>query len=221
MNKKLIIFGIGELAELAYYYFKSDSPYEISAFTVDKAYIDKPELCGLPVVPYEDIAHSYPPDEYTMFIATGYTGLNALRKEKHLWAKNEGYEIASYLSSKAILLNDNKIGENCFIMAGCTVEPYVTIGDGVTLWSNSHIAHHSTIHDYCFIAPQAIIAGCTEIGEFCFIGANSTIRDHVKVGAKSVIGAGAIILSDVYPEGLYISPETERAAISSTKLKKI
>ncbi len=37
-NKKLVIYGIGETADIAYEYFKHDSDYEVVAFTVDNEF---------------------------------------------------------------------------------------------------------------------------------------------------------------------------------------
>ena len=37
MKKPLVIFGGGEIAQLAYFYFSTDSEYEVVAFTVDAA----------------------------------------------------------------------------------------------------------------------------------------------------------------------------------------
>lgn len=36
--KKLVIFGLGEIAELACYYFTEDSDYQVVGFTVDEDY---------------------------------------------------------------------------------------------------------------------------------------------------------------------------------------
>ena len=100
-------------------------------------------------------------------------------------------------------------------------QPFVTIGNNVTLWSGNHIGHHSTIHDHCFIASHVVVSGGVEIDESCFIGVNATLRDHIKVGEKCVIGAGALLLADAEPEGVYIGPATERAKVPSTRLRKI
>ena len=35
MKKRLVIFGAGDIAQLAHFYFSSDSDYEVVAFTVD------------------------------------------------------------------------------------------------------------------------------------------------------------------------------------------
>lgn len=221
MKKPLLIFGSGDIAQLAHYYFSSDSNYEVVAFTVDTAYMTATEFCELPVVPFEKLANLYLPDTHEIFIALSYSKLNQLRKEKYLAAKALGYRIASYVSSHATVLNEGRIGDNCFILEDNTLQPFVTIGNNVTLWSGNHIGHHSTIHDHCFIASHVVISGGVDIGESCFIGVNATLRDHIKVGEKCVIGAGALLLADVEPEGVYIGQTTERAKVPSTRLRKI
>ena len=147
--------------------------------------------------------------------------LNTIRKEKYLASKAMGYRLASFISSRATVLNDRCIGENCFIFEDNTIQPFVTIGNNVTLWSGNHIGHHSTIKDHCFIASHVVISGGVEIGEQCFIGVNATLRDHIKIGEKCVIGAGALLLADAEPEGVYMGTATERARVPSTKLRRI
>jgi FlaA1/EpsC-like NDP-sugar epimerase len=80
MKKQLVIFGSGDIAQLAHYYFSTDSDYEIVAFTVDAKYIEKSEFCGLPVVAFEDVVKKYPPDSYDFFIALSYSKFNSVRK---------------------------------------------------------------------------------------------------------------------------------------------
>ena len=221
MINKLVIFGAGDIAQLAHYYFDSDSGYEVVAFCVDQTHFTQAEFMGLPVVTFEDVEASYPPHQYHMFIAFSYSKLNQVRAEKYQAAKQKNYTLASYLSSKATLLNSSAIGDNCFILEDNTVQPFVQIGNNVTLWSGNHIGHHSTLHDHCFIASHVVISGGVEVGERCFIGVNATVRDHVSIGDMCVIGAGALILSDTEASGVYIGTATERSRVPSHKLRKI
>jgi sugar O-acyltransferase (sialic acid O-acetyltransferase NeuD family) len=221
MKKSLIIFGIGNIAQLAHFYFSVDSDYEIVAFTVDAAYLTETTFCDLPVIAFEEISKHYTPEQYEIFIALSYSKLNAIRKDKYLAAKALGYRFASFISSHATILNEGRIGENCFIFEDNTIQPFVTIGNNVTLWSGNHIGHHSTIKDNCFIATHVVISGGVEIGEQCFIGVNATLRDHIKIGEKCVIGAGALLLADAEPEGVYIGKATERSKVPSTRLRGI
>ncbi len=221
MKRALVIFGAGDIAQLAHFYFSADSDYEVVAFTVDAAYLTSSEFCGLPVVPFDNLASRYTPDTHALFVALSYSKLNEKRREKYLAAKAAGYRLASYISSHATILNEGRIGDNCFILEDNTIQPFVTIGNDVTLWSGNHIGHHSTIHDHCFIASHVVISGGVEVGESCFIGVNATLRDHIKVGPKCVIGAGALLLADAKPEGVYIGQATGRAIVPSSRLRKI
>jgi sugar O-acyltransferase (sialic acid O-acetyltransferase NeuD family) len=221
MRTPLVIFGTGDIAELAHFYFRTDSEYEVVAFTVDAAYLVEKTFCGLPVVAFEEVTEHYPPGKCDLFVALSYAKLNAVRKDKYLAAKACGYKLASFVSSRATVLNEKRIGENCFILENNVIQPFVAIGNNVTLWSGNHIGHHSRIEDHCFVASHVVVSGGVDIGEQCFIGVNATLRDHIKIGQKCVIGAGALLLVDAEAEGVYIGPATERSKVPSTRLRKI
>jgi sugar O-acyltransferase (sialic acid O-acetyltransferase NeuD family) len=221
MKKQLVIFGSGDIAQLAHFYFHTDSNYEVIAFTVDASYLENPTFCDLPVIAFEDVAKLYPPENHDLFVALSYSKLNAVRKEKYLAAKALGYQLASFISSHATVLNEGRIGENCFILEDNTIQPFVTIGNNVTLWSGNHIGHHSAIDNHTFIASHVVVSGGVKIGEQCFIGVNATLRDHITVGDRCVIGAGALLLADAELEGVYVGAATERSKVPSTKLRKI
>jgi sugar O-acyltransferase (sialic acid O-acetyltransferase NeuD family) len=221
MSRKLVIFGTGAIAQLAHYYFSKDSQYDVCAFTVDPKYISVHGFCGLPVIPFNEVAEVYPAEHYDLFVALSYSGLNSLRKEKYENAKEMGYNMANYVSSRATVLNDHQIGKNCFILENNTIQPFVEIGDNVTLWSGNHIGHHSVIGTHSFIASHVVISGGVKIGEQCFIGVNATLRDHIEVGDRCVIGANALLLRDAEDDGVYIGKATERSNVPSSRLRKI
>lgn len=219
MKRKLVIFGAGDIGQLAHYYFTRDSSYDVVAFTVDAAYRNQDTFCDLPLVSFEDIAINYPPQDHAFFVALSYSGLNSLRKEKYLAAKALGYSIASYISSHATVLNDGRIGENCFILEDNTIQPFVTIGNNVTLWSGNHIGHHSTIKDHTFIASHIVVSGGVVIGESCFLGVNATLRDHITLGDKTVVAAGAIVMKDTPPDTVWKNAFAEMGKTPSSQLK--
>lgn len=221
MSKPLVIFGAGEIAQLAHFYFQTDSDYEVAAFTVDATYLRQSEFCGVPLVEFETVSERYSPDCYDFFVALSYSRQNFVRKEKFLAAKSLGYEFASYVSSHATILNEGRIGENCFILEDNTIQPFVTIGDNVTLWSGNHIGHHSNIRSHTFVASHVVVSGGVDIGEQCFVGVNATLRDHISIGDRCVVGAGALLLRDAEPDGVYVGGATERSPKSSSSLKRI
>ena len=84
---KLVVFGAGDIARLAHYYFTHDTDHQIVAFTVDRAYRNQDTFSGLPLVDFEDVAQMYPPSDHKMFVAVSYAKMNKLRAEKFYRAK--------------------------------------------------------------------------------------------------------------------------------------
>lgn len=221
MNGSLVIFGTGQIAELAHYYFCSDSNHSPVAFAVDAEHMRESTFCGLPVVPFAEVTQAFSPEAADFFVALSYSNLNALRRDRYLAAKAMGYHLSSYVSSRATVLNGGNIGENCFILEDNTIQPFAAIGNNVTLWSGNHIGHHSTIGDHTFIASHVVVSGGVSIGDQCFIGVNATLRDHITIGPCCVVGAGALMLSDAEPSGVYLGPGTERSRVPSSRLRRI
>lgn len=214
----LVIFGAGPTGELAHYYFTRDSDLDVAGFTVDKAYRKADTFCGLPLVDFEEVTKRFPPTEYKMFVALSYAKMNQVRAAKYLRGKELGYDFVSYVSSRCSYLTDHPCGENCFILEDNTVQPFVTIGNNVTLWSGNHIGHHSIIEDHCFITSHVVVSGNCHVGPYCFIGVNATLRDSLNVAPRTLIGAGAVIMKDTVDRGVYVP---ERAKLFDKKSDEI
>src|ERR1700751_3569348 len=95
-TKQLVLVGDTAFAEVAYEYFTHDSPYRVSAFSVEAKYRNKHELLGLPVVPFEALDKEFPPDRHELFVAVVYTQMNRLRPRLSQAARPRGYRLASY-----------------------------------------------------------------------------------------------------------------------------
>jgi len=137
---RLVIFGSGDIARLAHYYFTRDSEHEVIAFTVDEKYCEGATFLDRPLVPFEEVVNLYPADECKMFVALSYARMNKVRAEKYDQAKQKGYELVSYVSSRCSFLTEHPIGDNCFIGAHAVILPGVTIGDGSIVAAGSVVA---------------------------------------------------------------------------------
>jgi len=217
--EKVIIFGIGDISQIAHLYLSEDAGYEVVAFTMDKEYIKEAAFFGLPVVAFEALEEKFSQNEYKLFIPLSYTKINKLREQKFLEAKEKGYNFITYIHPKATVASNAKIGENCFVFEDNTIQPFVTIEDNCILWSGNHIGHHSTLKANCFIASHIVISGGCEIGENTFIGVNATLRDHIKIGKSNVIGAGALILGNTEDNKVYMASATRVSRVPSNRLR--
>ena len=200
----IVIFGTGDIARLAHFYFTRDSEHTVTAFTVDAAFRKESTLLDLPLVDFETVATVYPPDRFKMFIAVSYARMNRVRAEKYFSAREYGYDLVSYVSSRCTFLTDHPVGDNCFILEDNTIQPFVTIGSNVTLWSGNHIGHDSVIEDHCFISSHVVVSGHVRVGQYSFLGVNATIRNGVSIAPETLVGAGALIMADTVEKGVYV-----------------
>lgn len=217
--KKVIIFGTGGFAEVVHYYLTHDSPYEVAAFSATRDSSSPAELLSLPVVPFETLEENFPPSDFSMFIAIGYRKVNAIRTDFYRRAKEKGYQLITYVNSKATTWGDLSLGDNTFVFENNVIQPYTKIGNNVILWSGNHIGHHVRIADNCFITSHVVVSGNCTVGENCFLGVNATIGDGVKVAPRCVIGAGSLILRDTTEGAVFKAQKTEPAPFKSDELK--
>ena len=201
---KVVIFGIQDFASLAHFYLNEDSPHEVVAFTVTQEYMPAEAVFeGLPVVPFEEIEKTYPPSEYAFFAPMSHRKMNKLREDIYLQAEQKGYEPVSYISSKATIFLNVKIGKNCFILEDNTIQPFVTIGNNVVLWSGNHIGHHSVIKDHVLFTSHVVLSGHCVVDPYCFFGVNATLRDGLHFAEGSLVAMGACVTKNTEPWGVY------------------
>ena len=143
-NKKVVIFGLNDLAEIAWFYLtKEYNNLSPAAFTVNDEYITQNTYHNLPIVPFEELEQYYPPSEYILFAPIAN---NKVREKIYNEGKTRGYNFLTYISPKCTNYALS-IGENCFIFEDNTLQPFTTIGNNVVLWSGNHIGHHGVIED--------------------------------------------------------------------------
>src|SRR5438045_8738286 len=101
---KVIIFGIQDFAQLARFYLLYDSSNEVVAFSVSERYLPEARSFeGLPVVAFENVEQTYSPAEFRFFAPMAPRRMNRLRESVYQQIKEKGYELISYVSSKATI----------------------------------------------------------------------------------------------------------------------
>lgn len=198
--------------------FLHDSDFEVSAFTVDREFISEDSLFDLPVIPFDLVESSYPPNEYAMHVAVGHVRVNQVRARKYFQAKEMGYQLINYICSSCQTWPGLVIGDNCKIGPHATINPFAKLGNNVRIGSGSNVGHHTVIKDHCSLASNVSIAGNVVLEPFCLIGANATIRDRITIARECVIGAGAVILQDTKPGEVYLGRPAELLPITSDQL---
>src|SRR5689334_16241721 len=199
----LVIVGDSAFAEVAYEYFTHDSPYRVVGFSVERAYLKRPSLFGLPVVPFEEVEATFDPATHSAFVAVTYTQMNRVRARLYRAVKAKGYAPASYVSSRAFVWRNVVLGEHCFIFENNVVQPFVSLGNNVVLWSGNHLGHHSTVGDNCFLAVNSAVANNCAVGRDCWLS------------------PGVVLTGDAPDGSLYGAAKAEPSKVGSLRFFRI
>jgi len=189
--KKLLIFGNGQLADVAYYYFKNDSDHVLHGFFIDDDYYSKSTFHNYPVIPFSEFM-KLNPNDYNVFVPISYKRMNSVREERFCAIKKLGFSFVSYISSKSIIFT-KLIGENNFILENNVIQPYVKIGNNNIFWSGNHIGHHSSIESNNFISSHVVISGNVKIKNNNFFGVNSAVKDNISIGSFNLLNMGTFV----------------------------
>jgi sugar O-acyltransferase (sialic acid O-acetyltransferase NeuD family) len=218
---KLVIVGSGEFAGIAHEYFTRDSPYQVVAFAVERAFRTSDRFLGLPIVDFEELEHYYDPRTHKVYVAVTYTQLNRVRARLYRQSKQKGFTFANYVSSKAFVWHNVKLGENVFVFENNVIQHLVEIGNNVILWSGNHIGHRAVIEDHCYVASHAVVSGYCRVQQYCFLGVNVTVADRVTVARDCFIGAGCLIARDTERGKVYHAAPAEPAKVGSLRFMKV
>lgn len=219
--QRIVIFGIGNGADLARRCFELDTPHEIVGYVVDRDHLKASTFHDRPVVAVEDVTSAFPAAEIAAFVPLGSSRMNALRAEKYALLKSKGYKFVSYVHSSNRLSGRCTVGENCLILENQSINFDVVVGNNVVAWSGCQIGDRSRIRDHVFMAAHVVINGDVEIGESSYLGSNCTISNGVRVAPLSFIGANALISSDTKERSVYVVEQTPRLEMDSLRFTRL
>lgn len=93
--------------------------------------------------------------------------------------------------------------DSAMIHETAEVEPGVVIGNGVTIWGNSHVRANAKIGDGSVLGERVYVGLGVEIGANCKIQNNSQIYEPARLGAGVFIGPGVILTNDSFPRAVH------------------
>ncbi len=219
-TKPIVLFGAGKIAEVVLHCWRQRGDREVVAVTVDAAYREADTWKGLPLVPFEEISSTHPPDSHDLFVALGYQDLNAFRARKIAEARSKGYALPSCLPETPEA-GGYLTGDNCFVMPGAMVHPCAKLGDGVFVWSGAIVGHHSEIGDHAWVTSGANVAGNAKVGAQSFLAINSTLVDGITLGERCFVGANTLVAKSAEAGSVFIEKGTDRFRLDVDQFLKL
>lgn len=129
---------------------------------------------------FEDVLRTYPPQDFGISIAIGYTNIPAR------WAvwervRSAGYHSPALIHPAAYVAKSARVGNGAMVMAGAIIDVRADIGELAVVWPGACINHDALVGANCFISPSVTLCGFARIGAHSFIGAGSVVVDHGNV----------------------------------------
>lgn len=197
--RNLIIFGDSLFAERISKYIIAEGKDKFVGFTQEKQFINREEINGYPVIPFENLKLVFSED-FELILGVGYSQMNTLREKIFHKCQSEGCKIATYISSNAMCYSD-EIGDGNFICPGALIGPSCKIGNGNFIESCSVLSHDNQLGNYNFLSSNAIFGGGAKVEDRCFFGLNSTVKDNVSIASENLIGSASNITKSIIEQG--------------------
>lgn len=131
-------------------------------------------------------AERYPPSEYGIAMAIGYSDLPQ-RWARWQRVRDLGYATPTLIHPRAYVADTARVEQGAMIMAGALVDVRAVIGPAVVLWPGACVNHDARIGANTFISPNATVCGFAKVGAHSFVGAGAAIVDRAEVPEGSFI----------------------------------
>lgn len=111
--------------------------------------------------------------------------------------KEKGGEFGTYISPKATISPNAKIGTGCFIDEYVSISDNAEIGEQTVVQRMATIGHDAKIGNFSTVGAYSFCGGHANVGDFTTVNVNSTILRHIKVGNNAMVGAGSVVIKRV------------------------
>lgn len=111
--------------------------------------------------------------------------------------KEKGGEFGTYISPKATVSPNAKIGSGCFIDEYVSISDNAEVDEGSIVQRMATLGHDAKVGRFSTLGAYSFCGGGAKVGDFTTIHVNSTILRHITVGSNAVVGAGSVVIKGV------------------------
>jgi UDP-N-acetylglucosamine acyltransferase len=120
-----------------------------------------------------------------------------------------------------------RIGEDCLIREGVTMNPgtaagglLTSVGNRSVFLAQSHVAHDCRVGNEVILSNNVMLAGHCSVGDQAILGGGAAVHQFVRIGRHSFIGGLAGVEHDVIPYGIALGNRAHLAGLNVVGLKR-
>jgi len=191
--KKAIIVGAGTYGQVYAEHLKDI--YDVVGYIDDNEKLIGNIIDGIKVLGNTQFLYQQQDKNCAVFVPIGNNEVRVTILDKLV---NLGFETPSFIHSQAIVHDNVKIGNACYLLSGSNIRPFAVLKDYVMIDNGAYIAHHTFVEKGCFFSQCSNIGASINIQQNAYFGMGSILMTGVKnVGKNTIIGAGAVVIRDV------------------------
>ena len=195
---RLAIYGTGgtgrEVHEIVSAVDPARERWEELVFVDDVT--DARELYGSRVMPFEELASLYGPDEVEFVIAVGEPASRELLFDR---VAGRGYGFATVVHPSAFVSPSARLGRGVFVKMQSIVSAEAVLEDNVFVQADVIVGHDVHVGRHTQISAYSHIAGNAELGERCYLGVRASVREECRMGDDVVLAMGAVVMEKRVP----------------------
>lgn len=128
------------------------------------------------------------PETGTAFIAFDERFGNFKRMELLAAAEARGLRLETYISPRAMLAADAKVGTNTFVGDGVVIGHGSRIAANCVLLPGAHIGNGVDIGSSCWVEPRVVVGDGAQISERCTLRSGALIAPRIQIGDQCELG---------------------------------
>lgn len=191
--KKIIIIGAGDGGRLVSEFVREQNKFKIIGFIDDNELLQGKVINGYRVIGTSEDLKKF--RKYRFVIAVGMNMV--ARDELFKKAISAMLEPINFIHRTAVIAKSVKIPRGVIILPNCVVNPFVTLGENIFMFTGTVIEHDVHIGNNVYFSPGVSLAGYVKVGDNSFLGINSCVIEGINVGTNVIVGAGSCVLEDV------------------------
>jgi UDP-N-acetylglucosamine acyltransferase len=120
-----------------------------------------------------------------------------------------------------------KIGADCLIREGVTMNPgteggggETIVGDRCVFLAQSHVAHDCRLGEGVLLSNNVMLAGHCRVGDYAILGGGSAAHQFVRIGAHAFVGGLSGVTEDLIPFGVAIGNRARLGGVNAVGMKR-
>lgn len=144
-------------------------------------------------------------EQTRIFAAVDTQAINHARLDVYAKARLMGFKGDSLCHPSAIVADDVRLGENCWIGAGAVIAHGVQIGNNTIIGDGARIEANAKLGANGWVGAGASVGVGTVLGQHCLIGRDVHLGAGLQIGRHCVIDVPGVFSASMV-DGTFIDP---------------